>query len=314
MSQSVTTETIKQQVDRVRRSGASVTKATVRKAAPRLSRGDLPEILPDIFEYQEYRAYLKDVLKVRQNTRSGYSLVKFAKALGFSSHSGLAMVLTGKRELRGQYIDGCVRDLKLSIRQQLYFEAMVRSGASSLPERRALLREMEFHATKWEPPVLQEGIRLLDFFLVQQILSLYRGGMPVSTIVQQFRYAVKRAEVEAVLAWMLERGYVEKIGSGWRIRKSVLMVKDEVPNASAKQFHKDCMTMAAAALDNDPIDARECQTYLFTVDSKRIPEMKQWLKKLVLEAIAKFEDELEGDTVVQTHFNLFEMSNRIQRG
>lgn len=252
------------------------------------------------------------MLAARKASDEAYTVARFAKALGFSSHSGLAMVLSGQRELGNTYIDRCVKELGLSIQQQLYFEAMVRAGTLSIGKKRALLRELEFHATKWEPPARHQGVRLLDFFLVQQILSLYRGAVDTQTIMDHFRYEVKRSEVLAVLQWMLERGYVEKSPHGWRIQKSVLLVKDEVPNASARQFHKDCWDMARSALDSDPLENREFQTYLFTVNSARIGEMKTWLKKVVLDGIAKFEDELDGDTVMQLHFNLFEMANRMR--
>ncbi|OFZ20479.1 MAG: hypothetical protein A2X94_10730 [Bdellovibrionales bacterium GWB1_55_8] len=269
------------------------------------------ESLPSIFDYDDYRAYLRDVLGERRKAKRGYTIAQLSKSLGFSSHAGLAMVLTGKRELRGEYIEKCVKNLKLSLRQQLYFEAMIRADRLSTSKRKALLQEIELRSTKWEPPASCEGVRLIDFFLVQQILSLFRGYVPLDVVQRHFRYQVDKRDVEGVLSWMIERKFVEKSPLGYRINRSVLMVQDEMPNASGKQFHKDCLAMAASALDSDAIEDREFQTYLVTVDSGRIPEMKRWLKKLVLEAISEFETELDGDTVMQMHFNLFEMSNRV---
>ncbi|HAR41749.1 MAG TPA: hypothetical protein DCS07_03835 [Bdellovibrionales bacterium] len=272
------------------------------------------EALPNIFEYQDYRKFLREVIGARRKNRGGYSIADFAKALGFSSHAGLAMVLNGQRELRSPYVEACIRSLKLSLRQQLYFEAMIRADRLSAAKRRALLQEIDSHSATWEPPATQDGIRLIDFFLVQQILSLCRGYVSIDKIISQFRYGVEKKTIQGALDWMIDKKYAERSPQGYRINKSILMVQDEKPNASGKQFHKDCMTLAHSALDTDALENREFQTYLVTVDSRKIPEMKKWIKKLVLEAIAEFETELDGDTVVQMHFNLFEASNRMGAG
>ena len=82
--------------------------------------------LPDVFQYQDYRKYLREVLQARQKLSPEYTIAQFSRAIGFSSHAGLGMVLSGKRELRPPYIDKCSKNLKLSLRQQLYLEAMIR--------------------------------------------------------------------------------------------------------------------------------------------------------------------------------------------
>lgn len=270
----------------------------------------LPASLPNVFEYQDFRAYLRDVLDARRRSDPNHTLARFAKSLGFSSHAGLAMVLARKRELHDPYLERCVRALKLNFKQRLYFEAMVRTGKLSPEKRRALLRETEFYTSAWTPPEPGEGMRLIDFGIVQQVLALHRGYVTLPRILSYFRYEISPKEVKRVLAYMQERGYVEESPAGFRVNKSVLLIPDEVPNASGKQLHKDCLRLAVQALEEDPLDAREFQTYLLTVDSRRIPEMKRKIKKLVIEAISEFEDELDGDTVVQAHFNLFEMTRR----
>lgn len=274
----------------------------------------LNEALPSIFSYHDYRQYLKDVYAYRRKLDPTYNLVKFAKALGFSSHSGLAMILTGKRELRSPYIDKLVKHLKLSIRQQLYLEAMIRAVPLSAQKRRVLLQEIDQQAGMWEPPALQDGIRLIDFFIVQQVLALYRGFVPLQTIQKHFRYRIQQKDLIAVLQWMHNKQYIESSPLGFRIQQSILTLQDETPNASGKQFHKDCLSLAATALESDSIEKREFQTYLFTLDSSRIPQLKSHIKKLVLEAISEYECELEGDTVLQLHFNLFEITNRLTTG
>jgi uncharacterized protein (TIGR02147 family) len=266
--------------------------------------------LPSVLDYHDYRSYLRDVLQTRQRQDKNYTIAKFAKAIGFSSHSGLAMVLSGKRDLSSSYVDRCVRNLGLSGKQRLYFESLVRVSEQPAASRIAVLKELEFHNTQWNPPAVTEGFRLVDFFLVQQILSLYRDYISIPQIQTHFRYAIKKEEVEMILDWMLARGLVERMGQLYKVQKSRLVVEDEIPHSSGKQLHRDCLKFAAASLDDDPLDDREFQTYLMTVDSSRFPEMKRKIKKMVMDIFSEFETELDSDTVIQFHFNLFQIAKK----
>lgn len=271
--------------------------------------------LPSVYDYQDFRTYLRAVIDHQSRTRSGgFSLAQFAKALGFSSHSGLAMVLSGKRDLRDPYLEKCVKFLKLNVRQRLYFEALVRARNLSPSKRRSLLREMQLHSAAWEPPEVTSGIRMIDLGLVQQILTLYRGYLTAPMIRTKFRYEITLVEIQRILDWMVAKGNAEKSSDGYRILTPVMTSKDEHVDFSVRQLHRDCLKLAAAALDDDPLERREFQSYLCTIEAKRIPELKQKLKKFIFETISEFETELDADTVIQLHFNMFEILNRVTRG
>lgn len=269
---------------------------------------------PSVYDYQDYRLFLRDTIEYLQKHRSGgFSLVQFAKALGFSSHSGLAMVLSGKRELRDPYLERCVKYLKLGMKQRLYFDALVRATKLSPAKRRSLLREMQLYSASWEPPEVSEGIRMIDLGLVHMILTVCRGYMTPAQIRSRFRYEISANEIQRILNWMEEHEYVEhQLGNGYRVLKTVMTAKDEKVNSSVKQLHRDCLKLAAAALDDGEKEKREFQSYFVTIDSARILELKQRLKKIVFETIAEFETDLDADTVVQMHFNMFEIVHQLQ--
>jgi uncharacterized protein (TIGR02147 family) len=266
----------------------------------------------NIYAYREYRKFLVDTIEARKMRIKGYSRAKFAKALGFASDAGLNMVLTGKRELRSPYLDRCLKNLRLNIGERMYFEAMVRAAHLPPSQRGPLLKEVEMlsSSVKWEAPKTESGIRLLDFFVVQQSLCLLHGHVSPEEIHSLFRYKISLSEIEQILLWMLGKGIVHAQGQTYKILKSVLMSKDEVPDSNLRRMHHDCFQLAAQALESDPIEAREFQTYLMTMDTKRLPEMKEKMKKMVLELIAEFETEENANTIAQIHFNIFQVIDK----
>ena len=262
---------------------------------------------PKIFDYEDYRVFLVDVIHARRKRIKKYTRKNFAKAIGFASDAGLNMVLSRKRELRAPFLDRCIRNLRLPMNERLYFEAMVRAGNLTPSKRRKLLRDLKMLSNDWETPKPQKGIRLIDFFIVQQLLCLRHCYVTAQEITQGFRYPITKQEVQKVLSWMFEHKYVEERNGTYRITKTIMMAKDEYTDKSLRQIHHDAFKLAGHALENDPVDEREFQTYFFTVDTKKIGEMKKRIKRMVLEVVSEYETEIDADSVVQMHFNLIEV-------
>ena len=266
---------------------------------------------PVVFDYSDYRQFLRDFVRHLGATRaSGFTQAKLAKAIGFASHAGLAMVMSGKRELREPYLGRCVKFLDLGLKERLFFDALVRASEMGPARKRALLREMQLYSAAWDPPEPAAGIRLLDLGLVHQILTLSPRFLRPEEIRARFRYGISPAEVARILGWMEKKGYVETERGLYRIRKNTMLAPDEKVDAGVRQLHRDCLRLAANAIDSDDLERREFQSYFFTMDSKRIPELKQRLKKLVFGIISEFESDLDADTSLQVHCNMFELLNR----
>lgn len=266
---------------------------------------------PDVFEFQDYRQYLKAVFEFKKSNKPGYSLKNFAASLGFSSHSGLAMILSGQRNLRQPYLDKCIRWLKLPLKQRLYFEAMVNGDGLSPARRRQLTRNMEFLKNKWAPPEAPDIPSLFDFGMVHQLLCLHRRYMSPEEILSELSFVEDKKYVLKILDYMLDRGMVKRSPVGhFKIEKAVLIAEDEVPSTSARQMHHECLDRAHTALESTQLEEREFQTYMMTVSSKDIPKIKKAIKKSVMEIINKYESDLDGDTIIQVHSHMLELINR----
>lgn len=274
------------------------------------TRAETSPVALSVYRYQDYRRYLCDLIDLRKSRQPAYSRKIFARAIGFSSDAGLNMVLSGKRELRSPYLDRCIDNLNLPLNERLYFEAMVRAGGLTPAKRSSLLKEVELLAGTWEAPQMEAGIRIIDFYIVQQILCLFNVHVAADQIKALFRYEIPLAEVERILLWMLDRGYVDCKNHSYKILKSVFMTKDEYPNTSFRKAHVDAMALAAQALNSDAVADREFQTYFFTVKQKNFQDIKERIKRLTREIISEFESDRGADSVVQMHFNLFEVIDR----
>jgi uncharacterized protein (TIGR02147 family) len=97
----------------------------------------------NVFEYDDYRAFLKDKFAERKRLGKFFSHRYFAKKAGFKTPSLLQMVVRGKRNLTLESIKKFIKGFELSSREAKYFEMMVLFNQTpALAEKRQYYEQM----------------------------------------------------------------------------------------------------------------------------------------------------------------------------
>ncbi|MEK6707082.1 MAG: TIGR02147 family protein, partial [Bdellovibrionota bacterium] len=80
-----------------------------------------------VFEFTDYRAYLKTFYEAKKDANTHYSMSTFARkaGLGQNSRGYLKLVIEGKRSLTPHTLRRFVEALGLAAREAMYFENLV---------------------------------------------------------------------------------------------------------------------------------------------------------------------------------------------
>jgi len=96
----------------------------------------MKEIIEKIFEYDNYRAFLKDYFSLMKKKKAFFTLKYFAKKAGFNSASFCMYVIDGRRNLSYKSIPKMIKGLELRGKRATYFENLVlMNQATSIEER-----------------------------------------------------------------------------------------------------------------------------------------------------------------------------------
>ena len=92
----------------------------------------------DVFDYLDFRVFLRDCYRDLKEHQRGFSYRWFAREAGMSSPNFLKLVMDGKRNLSAQSIDSFARVLKLTESEVNYFRCLVAfAQAESVPDKNA---------------------------------------------------------------------------------------------------------------------------------------------------------------------------------
>ena len=131
------------------------------------------QILEKIFEYNDYRVFLKDFFDAKKMETSSFSQRNFTKKAGFKAHNFCTMVVSGSRNLSAPSIQKLIRGLGLRGRAATFFENLVYlNQAATLPDKEYFFqkikragrsaefyqvdKEQYFFYEKWYYPVVRE--------------------------------------------------------------------------------------------------------------------------------------------------------------
>jgi len=269
----------------------------------------------DVFEYRDYRAFLRDVYKARKQTEYGFSYRAFAKRAGLSAPNYLKLVAEGQRNLTAEMAGRFAAALGLTGEASGYFCDLVAfNQASTAPERERCYQRLQSyrryrnsfrldaaHAayhSEWYIPAIRE-------------LAACRGFREdPKWIARRLRPSISARQAQQALAVLGELGLLVRDAAGALVQhRPVLSTGDDHPlGHHIVTFHRTMLERAAEALDSVPRDEREIAALTVGLDAERFQQFKQRLYELRQELLLLGTAGGEPDRVVQINFQMFPLS------
>src|SRR3954471_936193 len=98
----------------------------------------MPEKSPDIYQYLDFRLFVRDYCSRQKSHRSSFSQRVFAQSAGIpmASSSFLPAVIAGKRNLSANYRLKFAKALGLDSKEMLFFELLVQFNQAKTMEEK----------------------------------------------------------------------------------------------------------------------------------------------------------------------------------
>ena len=112
-----------------------------------------------IFEYDNYRAYLRDLYKFYKETKPQFSYRYFSQKAGFRSPNFLQLVIEGKRNLSPESVEKFTHALKLGKKEAEFFRVLVYlNQARTVSEKKIYAEQlMQFRPFRYIYPLPKRG-------------------------------------------------------------------------------------------------------------------------------------------------------------
>jgi transcriptional regulator with XRE-family HTH domain len=225
----------------------------------------------------------------RRRKNAAYSLRSYARALQVDQ-SLLSKILNGKVQLSA----------KLESRLAPRFvsaETPEKAPFQSLDETRE--------------------IKLLSHWLHFAILEFAKiKNSKLNSLEVSKRFAVHKIEAENAIQLLVTLGFLESHKGQWKLRKNAnhTWYHSDKTTEARRKYQMDIHALSLRAIEEVPFVNREHGSLTLAIAAKRLPELKEYLRKIRKEIGAKFQtSSSELDQVFQFTFSAFPLSQASEK-
>jgi uncharacterized protein (TIGR02147 family) len=270
--------------------------------------------LPSIFEYNDFRKFIADYQRARQEQDPSYTKSQLSRLLGLpNTRSYLTDVLRGKK-VSSSFIERFIKLFQFNLDQANYFRTLVKFNQADNPDerelcfeqlitlnktpKRYLYQQAYYYYKHWYNGVLRALLNVHDF-----------DGKNFSVLAQKLVPPISVPVAKKSFTLLLKMGLVAKNKQGfYKPTEQSISTEEYVRDEILKQFQLKCLDLAKSAVITDSKQPRVIATNTLSVSKqglKRIEKQVERFRAQIRSIVHK--DESPAETVYQMDILFFPM-------
>ncbi len=275
--------------------------------------------MPNIFEYTNFREYLKDFFNEEKKDNPVFSHRHLARKLGLSTPNLILLIMQGKRNLTRTVRYTLSKYLKLSNKESKYFTSMILFMQAKTHDEKNIhfmqmldlrknlkIGKMEEHQfeyySNWYNPVIRELVTHPDF-------NYDDYNWLAKSIIPSISPAQAKRSVELLLRLAL----IKKKGNGYIQTDSLISTGPEVNSLAVVNFHKKTAELAKESFDRFTLKERTVTSCTVNFTEEHFNELKREIADLRQKALSLAMDLNNSTRVYQMNIHLFPLTKRFLR-
>ena len=273
-----------------------------------------PKVAPSVFDFLDYRAYLRGYYDAHKKTRAGFSFRTFSKRAGLRSPNFFKLVIDGDRNLGAETVPKFADALGLEGAEREFFADLVAfdQADDATEKNRAFERIAASRRFR--------TARRIDGMLLTYLSHWYHPAIRELTgspsfredpkwIAKQLRPTITPTQAAQSLELLLSLGLLQRDAKGRLVQgESTLTTEHEVTAIGAANFHRQMLQRASESIDDIPAKLRDLAALTVRVSPKTAARVKERIHQF-RETLAELCDaETDGSIVYQLNVQWFPLS------
>lgn len=276
-----------------------------------------PVPLPNVFDYIDFRQYLRELFAALRRRDPRFSYRGFARLAGSSSPNFLQLILARKMAPNAEQLKSLAASVGLDGRNLKYLKQLVAfDAARTLEEKDRTLRAALRLASEDCARVLSE--EQYDYYAcwyhsaVRAALGFYRmkaGEEDYAELGAMLRPPITAPRVEEAVTLLKQLGLIKVDADGCYVQSEPSVTTgDEVRAIQVMQFQGETMRLAIQALERCPPDKRDISTLTLNISEAGYREIRERIRAFRKEIMAVAERDTGDDRVYQCNLQLFPLA------
>lgn len=269
----------------------------------------MERIRPVIYQYVDYRVFLKDSLEFRRSSL-GENLAEICKKAGFSTSSYFNLLIAGKRNLSRSASKQLAKALHLRSQEANFFVSLVEFNQATDHEAKRSAFEVlkSFRHFREQNREVTHQFKYFSRWYFSAILAAlqYPDWRKKSLNEQAADLKIQVIELERAYKSLHEIGMVEYKDSQWRPTQTSYRSPNELESLFVASFHTEMIERAKEALNSLPSTERKVGGMTIGLSEAQVESASKRIFQFVddLHAILSASND-QAEKVYQFNFQLF---------
>lgn len=270
-------------------------------------------ILDKIFEYDNYRFFLRDFFEEQKKLRTTFSHRYFARKAGFATSSFCAHVIDGKRNLTLESLKKVARGLAIKGRAAAYFKYIVLYNQASTNRDKDLYFKKLNHLRKLSAfySVQKAQYAYYDewYYPVIRELAVYSGwNGDYAALGSLVVPPLQPEKVRRAIELLLDIGMLVKNENGSFALPHEAVTAVDVPPAVTRKTRREFIALAQDAMEKLPVDSRHISGVTVLMSAEKFEHIAVKFDELRKYIITEALEDDKKEKVFQFNFQAFPLS------
>lgn len=271
-----------------------------------------------VFEYTDYRLFLKDAFEARKQVHRWFSYGVIAQKAGFKARDFLLRVMRGERSLSAESARRVAVAFDLGKRESEYFLHLVEYNQAKTDAQReqawmllqaSLSRVRNPSATRILTDLHREVMSRWHHLAIRSLLEMAPDRGDWDALGKRLHPPCTGAMVRRSVKLLEEAGLVLRGEDGlWRPTDKSVATPTEVQSLALRSFYRDCLKLAGDSIEGVDSGERNISGVTVGISERTYRTLVEKLAAL-REEIARLADaDLHADRVYQVNLLLFPLA------
>lgn len=236
---------------------------------------------PNLFEYSNYRDFLRDFYAYKKKEGKNFSYRSFSINAGYVSPNIYHLVMTGKRNLTEESAIRFAKNLNLSKKEQQYFKILVSFNQAKTPESKRYFLELLHNIKRDKLGVQLKGNQLeyvsnWHYVAIRELISLPGFKEDPAWIKKQLNNKISATQANDGLKKLFQMGIVKRDENGRLIQADdIIFTDNEMAKTAVYSFHQQMLSLAKDVLAGTVTNNHEVSGTTMAVSKKQFKELKK---------------------------------------
>jgi uncharacterized protein (TIGR02147 family) len=272
----------------------------------------------NIFNYTDYRKYLKDYYKEKKAEDRAFTVRYIARKVGFRSASFFSQLINGRSNMSTELVYKFCRFLELDNKEREYFESLVNyNQAKNHAQKKSLFEKLaSFKQSKLRTidANLYEYYDKWYYSAIRELLYFFPFRGDFRALAKTLNPQIRPTEAERAIMLLEKWGLITKDKNGGYVRSDSRSITTgtEAQSFFINNFQHAVLDLAKGALDRFPRDVRSFSTLTMSLSNNAYRRIEEEISQCRRRILSIAEEDTSEDTVYQMNVQLFPVTRSLQ--